>query len=70
VGEQLVKARESYDSACLKFYTGRGNAIRQAELLKDLGVKSTKSLPPDLIEASKESPALPASPEGTPTADG
>ena len=70
VGEQLIKARESYDSAYLKLSTGRGNAIRQAELLKDLGVKSTKSLPPDLIEASKEHAALPASQEGTATADG
>jgi DNA recombination protein RmuC len=64
VGEQLGKARESYDSACSKFYTGRGNAIRQAELLKELGVKPTKTLPADLVEASLEIPALPLSPEG------
>jgi len=69
VGEQLIKARESYDSACSKFYTGKGNAIRQAELLKGLGVTPTKSLPPDLVEASLETPVLPSSPESATTPD-
>jgi DNA recombination protein RmuC len=69
VGEQLIKARESYDSACSKFYTGKGNAIRQAELLKGMGVTPTKSLPPDLVEASLETPVLPSSPESATTPD-
>jgi len=62
VGEQLAKARESYESAWAKFFTGRGNAIRQAELLKELGVKPTKLLPPELVEASADIPELPPSP--------
>jgi DNA recombination protein RmuC len=70
VGEQIDKAKESYGSAYAKFHTGRGNAIRQAELLKGLGVKPTKSLPSDLVEASNETLALPPSPEGAPTTDG
>jgi len=63
VGEQLSRAKDSYESACSKFFTGRGNAIRQAELLRELGVKPTKSLPSELIEASVEIPELPPPPE-------
>lgn len=63
VGEQLGKATESYESAWAKFFTGRGNAIRQAELLRELGVKPTKSLPSELVEASVEAPELPSLPE-------
>lgn len=63
VGEQLSRARDSYESACSKFFTGRGNAIRQAELLRELGVKPTKSLPSELVEASVEIPELPPPPE-------
>ena len=59
VGEQLNSAKDSHESACSKFFTGRGNAIRQAELLKELGVKPTKSLPADLVEASLDTPVLP-----------
>jgi len=63
VGEQLGRAKESYDQAYAKFSTGRGNAIRQAELLRELGVKPTKSLPADLIEASSDIPGLPPAAE-------
>ncbi len=58
VGEQLSNARDSYDSASAKLCTGRGNAIRQAELLRELGIKPTKSLPIDLIESSVDTPEL------------
>src|SRR6266478_1194921 len=66
VGEQLNRARDNYESACSKFFTGRGNAIRQAELLKELGVKPMKSLPAELVEASLDTPALPPFPEREP----
>lgn len=66
VGEQLGKARDSFDSAWAKLYTGRGNAIRQAEMLKELGVKPTKSLPAELVDASFDAPGLLPSAEGEP----
>jgi len=53
VDNQLRLARDSFDSAYHKLVTGRGNLVRQAEMLKDFGVRPTKSLPNDLIEASQ-----------------
>ncbi|MGH9588496.1 MAG: DNA recombination protein RmuC [Acidobacteriaceae bacterium] len=54
VGRNLEKARTSYDDACKKLSTGRGNAIRQAEMLKSLGVKPSKTIPMVLIEQDAE----------------
>ena len=54
VGRSLDAARSSYDEAYKKLAQGKGNAIRQAELLKSLGVKPAKSLqqalPQKLVE--------------------
>jgi len=50
VGKSLEAARQSYDDAYRKLAQGKGNAIRQAEMLKLLGVKPTKSLPMSLVE--------------------
>lgn len=50
LGTRLDQARKSYDDACGKFYSGKGNVIRQAEMLKELGIKPGKSLPPELID--------------------
>ncbi|WP_083944138.1 MULTISPECIES: DNA recombination protein RmuC [unclassified Variovorax] len=52
VGNRLNQAREAYDSAHKRLTTGRGNVIRQAEMLRDLGVKPTKALAPALVEAA------------------
>jgi DNA recombination protein RmuC len=50
IGERLSQARDSYDGAFLKLKKGRGNVIRQAEMLKELGVKPSKVIPEELIE--------------------
>jgi len=44
VGSRLSQAQKAYDLAHGKLAAGRGNVIRQAEMLRDLGVKPTKSL--------------------------
>jgi DNA recombination protein RmuC len=54
IGDRLKQAQKSYDDAFGKFTSGRGNVIRQALMLKKLGVKPTKSLPPSLIELALE----------------
>lgn len=60
VGDRLDQAKTSYGQALNKLSTGKGNVIRQAEMLKELGVKPKKSLPTDLVEASTENkPLLP-----------
>ena len=43
VGKALDKAQGAYGDAFRKFRGGNGNAIRQAEMLKKLGVKPTKA---------------------------
>jgi DNA recombination protein RmuC len=57
LGSRLGQAQKSYDDACGKFYTGKGNVIRQAEMLKELGIKPGKSLPSELID-NREDDAL------------
>jgi DNA recombination protein RmuC len=60
VGERLEQAKSSYGQALSKLSTGKGNVIRQAEMLKALGVKSKKNLPAELVDASAENePLLP-----------
>ncbi|MDE2347664.1 MAG: DNA recombination protein RmuC [Gammaproteobacteria bacterium] len=54
VGRRLKQAEASYEEAHKKLATGRGNLVRQAELLRDLGVKPTKSLPANLLDRSAE----------------
>lgn len=49
VGERLRQAQTSYEDAHRRLSTGKGNVIRQAEMLRDLGVKPTKKLPSQLI---------------------
>jgi DNA recombination protein RmuC len=63
LGQRLAQARDSYDSAYSKLYTGKGNVIRRAETLKELGVKPLKALPAELVEAALEVPALSATTE-------
>ncbi|MBE0651199.1 MAG: DNA recombination protein RmuC [Bacteroidales bacterium] len=44
IGTNLNKAQESYNEAQKKLTTGRGNLVRQVEKLKQLGVKTSKSI--------------------------
>ena len=67
VGALLERARTAHGAATAKFSTGRGNAIRQAELLRELGVKPKKQLPLALVEASNPNgagPVLTGAPPG------
>lgn len=58
LGAKLQQAQRAYDWAYSKFTGGRGNVIRQAEMLKELGVKPAKNLPKNLIESALEEPRL------------
>ena len=60
LGNRLQQAQKAYDAAYGKFTGGRGNVIRQAEMLKGLGVKPSKSLPAALVELSEDEAAAPA----------
>ncbi|MGA2216731.1 MAG: DNA recombination protein RmuC [Terracidiphilus sp.] len=52
VGKSLRGADESYGKAMKKLSEGRGNLIRQVELLKGLGVRTGKALPRSLLDAA------------------
>ncbi len=55
VGERLRQAQDAYSDAFSKLSTNKGNVIRQAQMLKDLGVKPTKSLSAGLVELAGDS---------------
>jgi DNA recombination protein RmuC len=61
VGAKLKDAQSAYDDAEKRLSTGKGNVIRQAEMLKGLGVKTTKALPNSLVDGSGDAdePAAP-----------
>jgi DNA recombination protein RmuC len=56
LGERLKQAQDSYHEARDKLARNKGNVIRQAELLKQLGVKPSKNLPAGLVEGSGSEP--------------
>lgn len=45
VGKRIQQTAKAYDGAMRKLAVGDGNVIRQAEMLRDLGVKPSKQLP-------------------------
>jgi DNA recombination protein RmuC len=52
VGKSLRAADQSYITAMKKLSEGRGNLLRQVEMLKQLGIRTSKSLPRNLLDAS------------------
>ena len=69
IGDNLRKTDQSYTNAMKKLGEGRGNLIRQVEMLKRLGIRTSKSLPKSLLDrADGDEPglALAASAEDAP----
>ncbi len=52
VGKSLRAADQSYSTAMKKLSEGRGNLVRQVEMLKQLGIRTGKSLPRNLLDAA------------------
>ncbi|AKD24463.1 hypothetical protein CL55_00001300 [Polynucleobacter duraquae] len=55
LGQRLDQAQTSYHDAFSKLKSGKGNLIRTAEKVRELGVKPSKNLSPPLIESSTDS---------------
>ena len=53
IGKSLRSADDSYSKAMKKLSEGRGNLIRQVEMLRGLGVRTGKSLPRNLLDAAE-----------------
>lgn len=64
VGTRLDGARQAWSDARKKLGEGRGNVIRQAEMLRELGVKPSKQLPRALVEEAGS--PTPGEPDGQP----
>ena len=59
VGKSLRAADQNYSSAMKKLSEGRGNLVRQVEMLKQLGLRTSKSLPQNLVDtATLDEPEL------------
>lgn len=55
VGTRLNQAQKAFDDTHKKLASGRGCLVRQAEMLRDLGVKPTKRLGENLLDTALES---------------
>ena len=55
LGQRLDQAQTSYHDAFSKLKSGKGNLIRTAEKVRELGVKPSKNLATPLIESSTDS---------------
>jgi len=54
LGQRLDQAQTSYHDAFNKLKTGKGNLIRTAEKVRELGVKPSKNLAAPLLESSSD----------------
>ncbi|MBI4929465.1 MAG: DNA recombination protein RmuC [Bacteroidetes bacterium] len=54
VGKKMDATKKTYEEAMNKFSGGRGNLIRRAETIKELGAKTTKDIPQSLLERANE----------------
>ena len=71
VGDALRRANDLHAGAVGKLSQGRGNLVRQAEMLRDLGVAPSKRLPAALQDLTDpDEPADPPFPDPTPPAAG
>jgi DNA recombination protein RmuC len=53
LGDALRKTDQHYTNAMKKLADGRGNLIRQVEMLKQLGLRTTKSIPQKLLDRAE-----------------
>jgi len=54
VGNRMNQAKNSYEDAMKKLSDGTGNLVNRAEKIKELGAKTSKSLPQNIVERAKE----------------
>jgi DNA recombination protein RmuC len=50
LGDSLRRSSQNYDGAMKKLADGRGNLIRQVEMLKKLGLPTSKTIPKKLLD--------------------
>jgi len=50
IGNKLQQTQRGFDNAMNKLSTGKGNLIKRATNIKELGIKTKKSIPQDLLD--------------------
>ena len=56
VGNRIQQTQKSYDEAMNRLSEGSGNLVRQSEMLRELGAKTSKKLPDGMIGNDEELP--------------
>jgi DNA recombination protein RmuC len=54
IGKKMNDAKSSYDDAMKKLSSGKGNLVRRAEIIKELGAKTTKDISQPLLDRAKD----------------
>ncbi|MFA6260734.1 MAG: DNA recombination protein RmuC [Bacteroidia bacterium] len=54
IGKKMDDSKRAYEDAMRKISTGPGNLVGKVEILRKLGAKATKTLPPNLLDRSGE----------------
>lgn len=63
IGHKIDASKKSFEKAHNKLISGRGNLVRRAESLKELGAKTAKKQKSNVLESSREDEALISSDE-------
>ena len=58
IGKKMDMSKKSYESAMKKLSLGTGNLVGRAEKIKELGAKTTKTLPAELLNRAAEKEQL------------
>jgi DNA recombination protein RmuC len=58
IGYKIDASKKSFDKAHNKLVSGRGNLVKRAESLKELGAKTAKKQKSRILESSREDEAL------------
>jgi|TARA_B110000208_G_scaffold20840_1_gene26224 DNA recombination protein RmuC len=69
IGHKIEASKKSFDKAHNKLISGRGNLVKRAESLKELGAKTAKKQKSNILDSSRHDDALLANDELT-AADG
>lgn len=54
LGSRIGAVRDTYDKAMNKLSTGKGNLVARTEKIRSLGANTSKGLPQDLLDKSRE----------------
>jgi DNA recombination protein RmuC len=58
IGQRIRQTQDSYDEAMGRLSTGAGNLVRQAEMIRKLGAKTSKQLPDGMSDRVEEDELL------------